>query len=200
MIPNNSKSQIIGNLCEALRIGDPQAAAEIAQRDYAFLPVASENRQFSRRELTAVFVADGCIDRYSGQQLVFMGTLLLLSKLLPKQIPYHLNWKIDQTHMAFWELAPTIDHVIPVTRGGRHERNNLVTTNMIRNSAKSHWLIEELGWTLQPPGDIKEWDGLIGWFLDYVTHHPEYLADMAINSWYKVAKEAFYVPEPTQEP
>jgi hypothetical protein len=166
MIPKDSKSQIVQTICDALQHADVQAAAEIAQRDYAFLPRPAASRQFNRETITSVFIEDGCIDRYSGSQLVFMGTLLLLSRLLLKEIPYQSNWKIEETHMAFWELAPTIDHVVPVTRGGLDERSNWVTTSGIHNSAKAHWTLEELGWTLQPKGDVTKWDGLTKWFWD----------------------------------
>jgi len=62
---------------------------------------------------------DGFIDRYSGQRLVFPGALRLLSHLLPAQFPFHTNWKTDSCHLAFYELFPTIDHVVPISRGGR---------------------------------------------------------------------------------
>ena len=40
----------------------------------------------------------------------------------------------------------TIDHVIPVARGGADDESNVVTTSMLRNSAKSNWLLDEVGW------------------------------------------------------
>jgi HNH endonuclease len=54
---------------------------------------------------------------------------------------------------AFWEVGATIDHVVPVTRGGADDESNWVTTSMARNSAKMNWTLEELGWTLHPPGN-----------------------------------------------
>ena len=39
---------------------------------------------------------------------------------------------------------------------------------MLRNGAKGNWLLEELGWSLHPPGDMESWDGLLGWFVE--TH------------------------------
>lgn len=193
MIPSNTKSQVIKQVCDALRSGDSVSAAEIARRDYAFLPQPAASRQFSRGTITSVFVQDGCIDRYSGAQLVFVGTLLLLSRLLPNEIPYHLNWKIEKTHMAYWELCPTIDHVVPVTRGGLDERSNYVTTSMIHNSAKAHWTLAEIGWTLQPPGDFARWDGLLNWFMEYISLHPEHIADKTLNFWHVAATNALKV-------
>ena len=36
----------------------------------------------------------------------------------------------------------------------------LVRTNQI----KANWRLEDLGWTLYPPGDPEQWDGLLSWF------------------------------------
>jgi hypothetical protein len=43
---------------------------------------------------------------------------------------------------------------------------------MLRNSAKAHWTLEELGWSTVPAGDSTKWDGLSAWFVDYMTIHP----------------------------
>ena len=61
---------------------------------------------------------------------------------------------------------PTIDHIIPVAKGGTNDEDNLVTTSMLKNSAKSLHSLSELGWRLYPEGDLKEWDGLTKWFLE----------------------------------
>ena len=62
----------------------------------------------------SVFVRDGFIDRYSGAHLLFPGTIRLVSRLLPSEFPFHSKWKMSETHMIYWELSPTIDHVVPV--------------------------------------------------------------------------------------
>jgi hypothetical protein len=60
---------------------------------------------------------------------------------------------------------------------------------MARNSAKMQWTLEELGWTLHPPGDSSQWDGLIGWFLQYTAAHPETLV-RSIKGWHNAATTA----------
>lgn len=70
---------------------------------------------------------------------------------------------MDKTHPAYWELFPALDHVLPVCRGGRDDQDNLVSTSMLRNSTKSNWTLDELGWSIHPPGDMKHWDGLLAW-------------------------------------
>ena len=90
---------------------------------------------------------------------------------------------MSECHLAYWQLLPTIDHVIPVSRGGVDDESNWVCTSQLRNSAKSNWLLEELGWILHNPGDLDSWDGLVGWFLAYKTDNPDILEDKYINSW-----------------
>ncbi|MFZ1427770.1 MAG: hypothetical protein WAS21_13460 [Geminicoccaceae bacterium] len=48
-----------------------------------------------------MFTRDGFVDRYSGERLVFPGTLRLLAKLLPNEFPFHSNWRTDACHFAF---------------------------------------------------------------------------------------------------
>jgi hypothetical protein len=46
------------------------------------------------------------------------------------------------------EHADTIDHVVPKSRGGRHEWTNLVAACRRHNMQKGDRLLEELGWRL----------------------------------------------------
>ena len=114
-------------------------------------------------------------------------TARILSLRLPTEFPFHPNWKMSETHPAYWELTPTVDHVIPVARGGADEESNWVTTSMLRNSAKGNWTLEELGWTLRPPSDANEWNGLLDWFRDYVTRDPDVLANSHVKRWNRAA-------------
>jgi hypothetical protein len=158
-------------------------------RVYPFVPVSPTKRKYTEEQLTALFVRDGFIDRYSGARLVFPGVLRLLSQLLPGEFPFHPNWKASATHPAFWELFPTLDHIVPVTRGVAPDLDpsNWVTTSQLRNSAKANWTLEELGWSLFPPGDIAAWDGLLRWFFAYTREHPEVLNGAYVRRWHRAA-------------
>ena len=134
-----------------------------------------------------VFMRDGFVDRYSGKLLVFPGTLRLIHKILPSEFPFQKNWKMSETHIAFWDLLPTMDHVVPIARGGTDSVENLVSTSQLKNSIKSNWLLEELGWQLHPISNNVEWVGLTGWFLEYVDRNPEYLTDPYIRAWRNAA-------------
>jgi hypothetical protein len=177
------KSSVIASVCAALSDGGADAAVAILDRDYPFAPEAVGKRRFNAIQYARVFVRDGFIDRYSGDRLVFPPVLRLLSHALPERFPYHPHWKTEVTHPAYWEMGATIDHVVPVARGGADEAANWVTTSMSRNSSKMNWTIAELGWELKPPGDFGLWDGLLPWSLRYASDHPNAVHDNGVRQW-----------------
>src|SRR4051812_30781608 len=117
--------------------------------------------------MTTVFLRDGFIDRYSGDRLVVPAVLRVVSAELPNDFPFHRNWKLSDCHVAYWDLCPTIDHMVPVSQGGGDDEANWVTTSMRRNAAKGGFSITQMGWTLHPPGALAQWDGLAQWLLEY---------------------------------
>jgi len=183
----NNRSETIKKVCEALRADDMELASSIAREEYPFERPTLAGRRYAELESTQIFVRDGFLDRYSGERLIFPAVLRLISRLLPNEFPAHPNWKMSESHIVYWELFPTVDHMIPVARGGLDDETNWVTTSMLRNSAKSNWTLEELGWTLLPRGDLKQWDGLVGWFLEYVESNPAHLSDPYIRRWHRAA-------------
>jgi hypothetical protein len=190
MATNRDKAEVIKLVCRALLVGNSVEASRIAREEYPFTPSAKVSRKMTESRMTRIFLRDGFIDRYSGERLIFPGTLRLLSHLMPDEFPAHPNWKMSESHIVFWELFPTIDHVHPVARGGTNDDDNCVTTSMIRNSAKSNWTLEELGWRLVQPGDMQEWDGLLDWFTTLVSNDKAHLADTYLRRWYYAAKQS----------
>ena len=168
----DDKSDILARACKAVEEQRLGQASTILAAEYPFTPLTNAGRRYSPSQCMEVFVRDGFIDRYSGRAC-FSGTLRLLSLLLPQEFPFHSNWKTDACHFAFWELFPTIDHVVPVSRGGLDREDNWVSTSMLLNAAKANFTLEELGWTLHQPGDVNHWDGLTGWFMRQTDLMPE---------------------------
>lgn len=175
---------VLAAVCERLRAGDRSGAADELTSRYPFEPIDPSPRRYRKADLVRLFGRDGFIDRYSGARLVHPGALRLLSCLLPEQFPVDRGWSSLRTHRAYWELFPTLDHLVPLARGGSDDASNWVTTSMVRNAAKGNWTSEELGWELKPPGDLKVWDGLSGWFRDYLEAHPEAgRGDAHVRAW-----------------
>jgi hypothetical protein len=181
------RAAIIGRAFQTLRSGGPAAACDILRADYPFIAVTPEGRRYTEAQSLQIFMRDGFIDRYSGRRLVFPGVLRLLSRLLPQEFPFHPNWKMAETHPAYWELFPTIDHVLPLSRGGADSDVNWVTTSMLRNAAKANWTLQELGWCLCPVGSLADWDGLTGSFLEFVESDSSVLEDAYLRRWHSAA-------------
>ncbi|QHE73883.1 HNH endonuclease [Rhodococcus sp. WAY2] len=182
------KAEILVRVCAALEEDEAGRAKVILGGEYPFVATLKATRKYTERQCLRVFYRDGFLDRYSGTKLVHPGALRTLSKIIPDEFPAHPNWSMSQTHFAYWELFPTIDHVVPVTRGGADEEANWVTTSMLRNSAKAHWTLDELGWPLVTAGSSTAWDGLTGWFVRYTDHHPQLAADPYLGKWLRATK------------
>ncbi|WP_132992672.1 HNH endonuclease [Gordonia zhaorongruii] len=170
------KAGVLARVCEELTAGDRSAGEQILRAEYPFAPAGKANRRYTERECLRVFYRDGFLDRYSGTQLVNPGALRLLSVLLPDAFPADPHWNMERSHIGFWELFPTIDHIVPIARGGVDDSANWVTTSMLRNSAKAHWTLDELNWQMVPAGTAGEWDGLSGWLIEYAAAHPDQIA------------------------
>ena len=190
------KAGVLFDVCAALAFGDSDSAREQLSKRYPFKPVETIARRYSVSESMEQFMRDGFIDRYTGNRLVNPGVLRLLHVLLGDDFPAHQNWKVSETHPAFWELFPTIDHVVPISRGGPDGPDNWVTASMLSNRAKDQWEVGDLGWEKHPAGSVQEWDGLSRWLVDYLAANPTVLAEAPephrgyIRRWLTATKAA----------
>jgi 5-methylcytosine-specific restriction endonuclease McrA len=185
-----TRVDIIRSVCAAIAENDRRKASSILRKEIPFIPILPRKRSYTDVQAVRIFIRDGFIDRYSGNRLIFPGVLRVLSMLLPEEIPYHPNWKMSDCHIVFWELSPTIDHVVPISRGGTDDERNWVCTSMLRNAAKAHWTLDELGWTLLPEGNYREWDGLVGWYMRYLADNRSLLTDNFMKRWHRAASQA----------
>lgn len=181
------KILVLKEAAEAILNGSISDAEGIIKDIYPFQKVEAEQRKYTEKMKMEQFKKDGFIDRYSGKQLVNPGLLKVLSHYMPETFPYHPHWKRENCHQAYWEYVPTIDHIVPVSLGGKDEKENWATTSMLHNSIKSSWTLEEIGWKLHAPGDYEKWDGLTGVFLKIVESDKELLADGYIRCWYNAS-------------
>ena len=131
--------------------------------------------------LAEVHARDGYVDRYTGRRLISPIVLRLLGHEtdgpLRDVLPYHVNGGRGGParhglrsicHQAGFELYATYEHVRPIRVGGADELDNLVTCSVDVNYEKS----TETWKPAFPPGDLAEWDGLTGWFLEYTEANP----------------------------
>jgi hypothetical protein len=186
-LQSKDRGEVIKEVCEAIARADTDKAAAIVHSDYPFTKPAPSGRNATLTEATRVFLRDGFVDRYAGTRLVFPPVLRLISQTLPDEFPFHPNWKMSECHVAYWELSATVDHVVPVARGGRDDDTNWVCTSRLRNGVKSNWTLDELGWDLLPSGDLEDWDGLLGWFLNFANNHRDILQQPYLRRWHSAA-------------
>jgi len=183
-------AETLRRVCDLLVNRSQDEAASILRAEYPHIPPKNQGRKYTPYQCLRVYLRDGFRDRYTGQRLVNPAALRFVSVLLPIEFPCHKNWKQSESHIAYYELSPTVDHLVPVARGGRDSEENWITTSMLRNSAKGNALVEELGWKLHEPGNLSVWDGLTGWVVEHLgnvedlqaivpaesRHHCKYIA------------------------
>ena len=94
---DDNKKKLIGNpdaieaACNEISQKNLNQARKIISTDYPFVPYSKASRSYTERQKTKIFIRDGFIDRYSGERLVFPGTLRLLSLLIPDEFPYQIH-------------------------------------------------------------------------------------------------------------
>ena len=185
---NKEKCNIISDIADMLLENNKTAAKSIICQKYPHTYYEIEKRTYTITQKMKQFIRDGFIDRYTGEKLLNPGMLKTISYYFPNEFPYHSHWKMTETHIAYWELIPTIDHIYPIAKGGEDDEKNWVTTSMKNNSIKSNYTIDEIHWKLYPKGDISDWDGLTTIFLQLIRNDKELLNDAYIKSWYKVSE------------
>lgn len=183
------KSTIISEIVTMLLDGNNEDAKAIICNDYPHIVYDIEKRSYTMTDKMEQFIRDGFVDRYTGERLLNPGILKVLSSYFPEEFPFHPHWKMTETHMAYWELIPTIDHIYPIAKGGHDVKENWVTTSMKNNSIKSNYTIDEIHWSLYPRGDINEWDGLTKAFIKLVDDDRDLLKDNYIKGWYNISKK-----------
>ncbi len=182
------KIEIIDKASKLLLNDNKEEAIKTINDQYKFEYKKIQKRNYSDSQKFKIFMRDGFIDRYNGEKLLNPGILKVFSTYFPKEFPYHRNWKMDETHIAYWELVPTIDHINPIALGGKDEDDNIITTSQLNNSIKSNWTLEHLRWKIYDAGNIEEWDGLTKTFIELVEKDITLLKDNYIKKWYSISK------------
>jgi hypothetical protein len=146
------KCEILQNISNLILESRTEDAREIIQSEYPHKHIELEKRSYTLKEKMEQFLRDGFIDRYTGKRLVNPGLLKVITYYFPEEFPYDPHWKMTKTHMAYWDLIPTVDHIFPIAQGGVDNPSNWATTSMKNNSIKSNYSLEEINWELYPSG------------------------------------------------
>ena len=182
-----TKECVIQSVASLLLESKTDEASSLICDEYPFDYSEAGTRKYTVNQKYEQFCKDGFIDRYSGERLVNPGLLKVISVYLPKAFPYHPHWKMSETHIAYWELTPTIDHIVPVALGGADDTNNWITTSMVHNSIKSNWTLEQIGWEIHSIEQSSDWDGLTSEFVKLVEKDISLCEDSYIRKWYNAA-------------
>lgn len=188
--PRGDRASDVAAVCAALAAGDPGAAQRELAARWPFAPGDAAAREYAELDALNVWLRDGFIDRYDGTRLVFPGTLLVLSRMLPAEFPDSPDGNVSEMHPAYTQLLPSLDHVRPLEGMGTEDAANAVTISRQSREARAHRTPAEPGWTLSPGGSLPDWDGLTGWFRDTLARQPELLSDPAIGKWAKLLQRA----------
>ena len=108
-----------------------------------------------------VFCRDGWRCRYCGTRVVSRQA----RKILIEEFPVETHWvrAENERHASLQCQAASLDHILPHSRGGDNERENLVTACGPCQFGRNQWTLEEVGF-MDPrdfPPRVDEWDGLL---------------------------------------
>jgi hypothetical protein len=120
-----NKVSVLAEVCQHLEMGDYIRATGVLDEAYPFVRLVNVGRRYTLPQMVTQFLRDGFVDRFSGDRLIFPPVLRVLSLTMPDRFPFHPNWKMSETHPAYWDLCPTIDHVTPVSLGGADDESKL---------------------------------------------------------------------------
>lgn len=118
-------------------------------------------RMPGRRAALDIFRRDGWRCRFCGIRILSLDAIKRLDSLFPEQV----RWKARpyrNRNVAFNVLAASLDHILPHSRGGGNEAENLVAACGSCQFGRMQYSLEEVGF-LDPrsrPPVVDRWDGL----------------------------------------
>jgi hypothetical protein len=142
----------------------PQHYKQKGQLVQTFSVEKKTHPNVNERDKFMTFRKDHYHCSYTGIKLINHPLIELLSYILPEHFPYNnpphgSDAGIKNTHLLVWVLWPSVDHILPVSRGGLNHPENYTTSNSKFNMFKNNFRNEELGLQCREPED-KTWNGL----------------------------------------
>ncbi len=121
-----------------------------------------KNKSFARYE-SQVYQRDGYRCGYCGIRVIDTKALLKMEKIVGKKY-FKVKGKNNERHGVALVLRATIDHIKPLSRGGRTRMDNLITSCWSCNYGKLNSTLEQLGISnplKKPSNPNRYWNGLM---------------------------------------
>jgi len=107
-----------------------------------------------------IYCRDGWRCRFCGIRVISKKAV----NMLRRKLPLEARWGRGNAdkHCALLVLSSSLDHILPHSRGGNNEPDNLVTACGPCQFGRNQWTLEEVGFTdpRSRPPIVDEWDGL----------------------------------------
>lgn len=121
----------------------------------------SATRMPSGNGQAAIFARDGWRCRYCGTRVISTKARKVFTERFPEETHW-VSWQRYGGHSALLSQGASLDHVLPISRGGKNVDCNFVTACGTCQFGRNQWTLEEVGFTdprdRQPVRD--GWDGL----------------------------------------
>lgn len=142
-----------------LRCARLRAAAGV-KRVSAF-PAAQRAKRGSltQKVKRSTFERDQFTCRFCGTKTIDLEVLKALSRIFPAELPYNSAWKHGESSLVYWTHSTSLEHILPIARGGLDDIANYATTCYACNDARGDLLLEEIGWKDRLSSPVS-WDGL----------------------------------------
>jgi 5-methylcytosine-specific restriction endonuclease McrA len=107
----------------------------------------------------AIFARDRYTCRYCDTRTVLIPVMYAISALYGSIFKAHRYWRRDETDIAYWTYATSVEHIVPVKRGGTNDPDNVITACWHCNEEKGTHTLLQLDWNVRPIAE-RAWDGL----------------------------------------
>jgi hypothetical protein len=145
-------------LAQATVAGPPDAlAASLAAIAAELPPPPSRTARVSQVDKARIFFRDSFTCRHCERETIFEPVFRVLALLHPAGVPYDDHWRRVACHPDVMTHATSLDHVLPVSRGGTNDWENLVTA-----CAGCQYRKMDDIWPDPRPVATSTWDGLSG--------------------------------------
>jgi 5-methylcytosine-specific restriction endonuclease McrA len=127
-----------------------------------FTGVLEKNKSFAKYE-AQVYQRDGYRCGYCGIRVIDTKALLKMEKIVGKKY-FKVKGKNNERHGVALALRATIDHINPLSHGGRTRIENLITSCWSCNYGKLNATLEQLGILnplKKPRNPDRYWNGLM---------------------------------------